>query len=164
VVYGRANNEQIVVDSALTLPAFLFAGDGTNALIDGGGGPTVEVGGAGGAVLKGGTGRNILIAGRGGAHLEGGKADDILIGGYTDFDNNLAALQAILAEWNSSDSNAVRTAALSSYFNATTVHDDGIADRIDSGSGQDWVFALLSGRQKDQLKGFNPNDTVVGIQ
>jgi hypothetical protein len=163
VVYDQGNHAHIRVGERLMLPAVLFAGDGSDTQVEGGGGPTVEVGGTGGGHLRGGRGRNVLIAGRGGASLDGGRADDILIGGYTDFDTNLAALQAILAEWNSSASYAARTAALGAYFNTTTVHDDGRADRIDGEGGRDWVFALLSGPQKDRVKGVASNATVVGI-
>jgi hypothetical protein len=152
------------VDKKLTLPAFLFGGNGANVQIQGGGGPTVEVGGSGGSgQLLGGTGRNILIAGPGGANLKGGSGDDILIGGFTNYDQNLAALEAIMAEWNSADSYATRTSVLSSYFNTSTVHDDGVSDQINGGGGQDWVFALLSGANQDQLTHLAPNDTVVGI-
>jgi hypothetical protein len=164
VVYGQGDNNQIQVDKKLTLPAFLFGGNGANVQIQGGGGPTVEVGGSGGnGLLLGGTGRNILIAGPGGAQLKGGSGDDILIGGFTNYDQNLAALEAIMAEWNSADSYAMRTSALSSFFNTSTVHDDGVADQINGGGGQDWVFALLSGANQDHLTHLAPNDTVVGI-
>jgi hypothetical protein len=163
VVYGRGDDEHIQVDPNLTLPAFLFAGDGADTLIQAGGGPTVEVGGKGGGILQGGTGRNILIAGQGGSTLVGTTSNDILIGGYTNYDNNLAALGAILTEWNSSSSVAVRTAALASSLNTTTVHDNGIANTLEGGGGQDWFFALLGGPNKDNLMGVAPNDTVVGI-
>jgi hypothetical protein len=56
-------------------------------------------------ILTGGTGRNVLIAGGGGdtldAHLSQG--DNLLIGGRTDWDTNLAALQAIMNEWDRTD-------------------------------------------------------------
>jgi predicted metal-binding membrane protein len=164
VVYGQGANDHIQVDKQLMLPTFLFAGNGANVHIEGGGGPTVEVGGSGGNDhLQAGTGRSILIAGQGGGHLQGSGGDDILIGGYTNFDNNLPALEAILAEWNSGDTYAVRTMALGFYFNTTTVHDDGIADLLEGGGGQDWVFALLSGPNQDKLGRIASNDTVVGI-
>jgi hypothetical protein len=163
VVYDQGNYAHIRVSERLTLPAVLFAGDGSDTWVEGGGGPTVEVGGKGGGRLRGGTGRSVLIAGRGGATLEGGSAEDVLIGGYTDFDANLAALEVILTEWGSSASYAARTAALGSYFNTTTVHDDGMSDLLCGGGGRDWVFALLSGSQKDRLRNIAGNATVVGI-
>jgi hypothetical protein len=141
----------------------LFAGDGEDTHIEAGGGPTVAVGGTGGVTVHGGTGRNILIAGPGGGRLIGNSNDDILIGGYTAFDHNLAALKAILAEWNSADSFATRTTALAGYLNTTTVHDDGVADHLGGGGGQDWFFALLRGPGHDKLDGVAPNDSVVNI-
>jgi autotransporter-associated beta strand protein len=58
-------------------------------------------------VFLGGTGRNVLIGGAAGdtldAHLSSG--DNILIGGWTDWDTNLAALDAIMAEWTRTDLN-----------------------------------------------------------
>jgi Ca2+-binding RTX toxin-like protein len=63
------------------------------------------VGNANPSTLKGGTGRNILIGGGGQATLDAsrGTSDNILIGGRTDWDMNLAALEAIMAEWDRPD-------------------------------------------------------------
>ena len=164
VVYGQAKNQEITVDNNVTLPAFLFTGDGPNAHIEAGGGPTVEVGGSGGNDhLEGGPMRDILIAGKGGGHLESHGGDDILIGGYTDYDHNLAALESIMAEWNSAGSYNVRTAVLSAQLNANTVHDDGVSDHLDGGAGRDWYFAKLAGAHKDDLDGVANNEILVGI-
>jgi hypothetical protein len=164
VVYGQGNGEHIQVNNNLLLPAFLFAGNGTNVQIQGGGGPTVEVGGSGGGGhLQGGSGRNILIAGSGGGQLQGGNGGSILIGGSTDYDRNLTALEAALAEWSSADSYAIRTtSAALAIFNAATVHSDGLADQLQGGGGNaalDWFFASTL----DQVTGKNPFDTVVAI-
>jgi hypothetical protein len=59
--------------------------------------------GDGGVTLQGGTGRNILIAGPSPAKLLGNTNQDILIGGTTDYDLNVTALKAILAEWTRTD-------------------------------------------------------------
>jgi hypothetical protein len=162
VVYGQGNGENIKVDSHLLLPAYLFAGNGSNTQIQGGGGPTVEVGGKGGGHLQGGPGRDILIAGSGGAQLQGGSAGSILIGGYTDEDTNLAALEAALTEWSSTDGYTTRTAVLASYFNSATVHSDGLADQIQGAGGSialDWLFVSAL----DSLSGINSFDTRVTI-
>jgi hypothetical protein len=57
------------------------------------------------STLTGGTGRNILIGGAGRSTLDArrGTGDNILIGGRTDWDMNLAALEAIMAEWDRTD-------------------------------------------------------------
>jgi Ca2+-binding RTX toxin-like protein len=161
VVFGQADNQQIEVDHALKLPAILFAGNGANAHIQAGGGPTVEVGGAGNDHLEGGTFRDILIAGSGTAHLEGHGGSDILIGGTTNHDNNVAALSAILAEWsNPNESFATRmnnllgttaTGLNGNYLlNPSTVHDNGHADNLDGDAGMDWYFASSQDQIRDR--------------
>ena len=164
VVHGGGGKKaHIEINPQVTLPALLFA-DGPDAHLQGGGGPTVEVGGGGGkdSLLEGGKGRSILIAGTGVAHLKGHSGDDILIGGTTAFDNNEAALLAVLAEWNSGESYLQHIANLQNapatmngqtvnpngsypavyYLNATTVHDNGLSDQLEGGD-LDWVFASL---------------------
>jgi phosphodiesterase/alkaline phosphatase D-like protein len=175
VVYGQSANERIKVARNLTLPAFLFGGNGANVQIEGGGGPTVEVGGSGqNNHLKGGTDRNILIAGIGGGHLEGDGTDDILIGGYTDYDQNLTALEAVLNEWNRSDEsylqrvanlqNAPATAGgqtvspngsytAAKYLTASTVHDNGVVDKLEGNGGLDWFLGQLTDDKKDKVDG-----------
>ena len=87
-----------------------------------GGGGTLTAAGSGNDVLIGeaadttltdtGTGRNILIAGGAGGDTLVGNGNDILVSGTTEYDSNnpanIAALDAILAEWASSDSYAKR--------------------------------------------------------
>jgi hypothetical protein len=163
VVYDQGNGANIQVNNNVRLPAYLFAGNGRNTQIQGGGGPTVEVGGSGGGTLRGGSGRNILIAGSGGAQLQGGTGGSILIGGFTDYDSNLAALEKALMEWNSSDSYSTRlSSAALSIFTASTVHSDGHADQLQGGGGTaalDWYFAS----SLDQVTGRNSNDVTVTI-
>jgi hypothetical protein len=163
VVYDQGDNAKIQIDSHLTLPAVLEAGNGVGDHIIGGGGPTVELGGAGGnGTLQGGTGRSILIAGPGGAQLQGGNAGNILIGGYTNSDNNLAALEAALEEWSSLADYATRLTDLAAIFNGTTVHSDGQADQLQGAGGSqplDWFFAPL----QDVLSGKNSQDQVTTI-
>jgi hypothetical protein len=164
VVYGQAPGILIAVNPNVMLPAFLFA-ENANAIIQGGGGPTVEVGGSGNNLLLGGTGRDILIAGQGPgvSALVGGSQDNILIGGYSDYDQNLAALMTIMGEWQSSDSYMTRTSVLSAYLNANTVHDDGAADVLAGGGASDWFFAKLDNPNEDILLGVGAGGTVVGI-
>src|SRR5207245_4053553 len=84
----------------LTVPAFLFGGDGNDTLDAGGStANNVLLGGAGADALTGGSGRDLLIGGLGADTLRGGGGDDILIGGYTDYDGNLQALCALMKEW-----------------------------------------------------------------
>ena len=85
----------------------LMGGTGNDTLIAGIGND-VLVGGSGNDVLMGGTGKNLLIAGGGADNVVGGTNQDLIIGGSTTYDNNLTALAAIMAEWTSADTYAVR--------------------------------------------------------
>jgi N-acetylneuraminic acid mutarotase len=167
VVYGQASKQHITVGSNLLLPAVLYAGNGDNAALQGGGGPTVEVGGSGkGGHLNGGSGRNILIAGPGSSQLSGGNGSgSILIGGSTDLNGNVTALLAAVNEWASTDNYSTRIAALGTTFNSTTVHDNATANALqgDGKAQSDWVFAELSGTRKDSLSGIGKGDTVTGL-
>ncbi len=66
----------------------VFGGSGNNILV-----------GNGNNVLKGGSGRDILISGGGTSILQAGSGEAILIGAHYLFDTNLAALDALMAEW-----------------------------------------------------------------
>jgi hypothetical protein len=107
----------------------------------------VLVGGAGADTIRGGAGRSILIGGAGADSVTGGSGDDIVIGGTTSYDGSFAALEAILAEWQSADSYAtrvskIRTGVTGGYklVNGTTVHDDAAVDTLTGGPGADWFF------------------------
>src|SRR5207245_7905358 len=100
--------------------------------------------------LVGGLGADVL-------HSDGG--DDILIGGTTDYDSNLAALDAVMKEWGRTDADySTRIKHLSgtlsgglngAYFlTASTVHDDAAIDTLYGDGGMDWFFAKLSGTNK----------------
>jgi hypothetical protein len=82
-----------------------FAGISGIQDVTGGMGNSMLVGDANPNILVGGTGRNVLIGGAGADTLDASRAtgDNILIGGATDFDSNLAALNAIFAEWTRTD-------------------------------------------------------------
>jgi Ca2+-binding RTX toxin-like protein len=114
-------------------------------------GNDVLVGDANANVLRGGTGRNLIIGGRGANTLYGGGGQNILIGGYTDYDQKLIALQALMREWVRTDLSfnqrifdLTNGSGLSGSFvlNTTTVHDNGAADALyESYTGAlDWFF------------------------
>src|SRR5262249_37003495 len=111
-----------------------------------------------------------LIGGAGQATLQAGVGDDILIGGTTDYDNNAAALAAILAEWSRTDIDyATRIAHLTgsmsgglngSYvLNSNTVRGNRQADNLYGGTGMDWfmtgttdvIFNKTSGEAVTQI-------------
>src|SRR5205823_11639035 len=111
VAYGNAGDDDIQVAGAISLPAWLYGGDGNDRL-KGGNGNNVLVGGAGDDLLVGGSGRDLLIGGGGADRMIGNGGDDILLGGTTAYDFNHAALCAIMAEWGSSHNFATRVANL----------------------------------------------------
>ena len=144
-VQGFAGNDQIEVSSAIKIKTIIDGGAG-NDQIQGGGGPNVLLGNTGNDFIFGGSNRDVLIGGDGKDQLFGRGSGDILIGGQTTHDSNSAELLAILAEWTSSDSYATRVDKLRNgtgglpALNSTTVLDDGVADHLFGGFGQDWFF------------------------
>jgi Ca2+-binding RTX toxin-like protein len=66
----------------------VFGGQGNNILV-----------GNGNNLLRAGSGRDILISGGGNSTLLAGAGEDILIGAHYIFDTNLAALNALMAQW-----------------------------------------------------------------
>ncbi len=150
VVYGQAGDDWIIVSHSVTQTSELYGGDGNNVLV-GGGGSNLLVGGAGDDVLIGGLGRNLMIGGGGNDVLIGGPRGDLAIGGSTVYDGNEAALQALLAEWNSADDYQTRVARLTGtlagglngayLLNASTVSDDGVRDFLLGLGGADWFLA-----------------------
>jgi large repetitive protein len=169
VAYGQSGNNVIMVSPAITLPAFLYAGPGSDTLI-GGSGDNVLVGGGGADTLIGGTGHNVLIAGSGPSKLYstrlgalvGSTSGSILIGGTTDFDHNDTALAAIMHEWGSSDSYATRVTKIKTgsltapgvALTSTTVHATKAVDQLYASTGWDW---FLAPSLTDQLLGLDPH-------
>jgi Ca2+-binding RTX toxin-like protein len=115
--------------------------------------PLIALGQAGADQIQGGQGRDLIIGGTGADQLMGHREEDILIGGSTAYDTNLAALLAIIREWNAERSFSERMQNLtdgtgtSERLNGNvflipghTVFDDEDADEIDGGAGSDWVF------------------------
>ena len=122
----------------------LLAGEGTDDLF-GGRGDDVLVAGADNDMLFGGSGRDLMIGGLDGDFLIGGSGDDILIGGITIHDNDIAALDAAMAIWTSSDSFNTRVAQLTGagglLESGVAVFDDDDSDVLIGGGGRDLLFA-----------------------
>ena len=167
VVYGQAGNDDIKVDDDITIPAWLYGGDGNDRL-KGGNGPNVLVGGAGDDLLVGGNGRDILIGDIGADRLIGNGGDDILIGGYTSYDALDGALAAIAAEWTSNHDFATRVANISDQMNSPgfanrlngnyllidagvgqTVFNDSSKDTLEGDAGRDWFFTGAADKLTD---------------
>ena len=134
-------------------------GSGDDTLVGAAAAPAVLLGMAGNDTLTGGSNRDILVGGLGNDSLTGAAGDDILIAGTTSFDDQEAAWIAILAEWTSTRTFAVRTANIlgpgttgrangSNFLNraadaiADTVFSElGSTDNLLGQAGQDWFFS-----------------------
>jgi hypothetical protein len=195
LVYGQSGNDTIQLVSSkiagttyyITVPAFIYGG-GTGHEIFSVAGSTannVVIGGGGTNQITGGLGRDLLIAGLGASKLFAGSAGDILIGGWTDYDltstamtydQKLAALEAIMAEWGSADSYTTRVNDLTnggglngSYLlNTGTVHDNGQTDTLfgfPAAAPLDWFFAsAASVLNPDIIKHQNTGEVTTTIQ
>jgi len=103
-------------------------------------------GGAGDDILAGGPANDVLIGGVGKDQLRGLGGEDLLIGGTTVYDGNTSQLSSLLAAWLSSAPYASRVAQIESELFPTrlksndSVFDDGVADELFGGDGQDWFF------------------------
>jgi phospholipase C len=172
-VYAQGGDDGIVIDPAVTVPAFAFGGGGDD-VIQAGGGPTVLVGGKGDNTLVGGSGASLLIGGAGQSHIKAGSGDSIQIAGTTDFDANLEALRALEAEWSRTDATYVQrvahlnggaTGGLNGPYllDATTVHHGSGKSVLEGGSGHDLFFARLFGPKKDRIDGLQDGEIVTEI-
>ena len=79
------------------------------------------------------------------------------------YDQKLASLNAIMAEWGSTDSYTTRLSALASYLNSNTVHDNSASGKplvdqlLGNASANDWFFA----GSNDVVKGKNAVVTTI---
>jgi len=172
----------------VTVPAVLY-GDGDNDTLDASGSKANNAlfGGAGNDNLLGGLGRDLLVGGGGSDKLSAiNGGDSILIGGTTDYDREsraltydrkLTAVFAIMAEWGRTDlpgtalqQYQTRVAHLASggrlngtwFLNATTVHDDGVADTLTGSTiAFDWFFADTT--HKDTLKNWRTGEVITYV-
>jgi Ca2+-binding RTX toxin-like protein len=155
--------------------AILFGGSGNGGKLTAvGTGNNILIGGAGTDTLTDTSGGHNILIGGGGADTITGNGKDILISGTTSYDSNssanIAALDAILAEWASSDLYKTRinkimagvgsggTAAL----NTTTVHSDGLVNTLSDGSQptqNNWFFAS----SQDNITKKQANEVVTTI-
>ncbi len=158
-----------------TLNAILFGGAGNGSTLSAtGSGNDVLIGGAGKDALSDtGTGYNILIGGPGVDTLTG-NGNDILISDSTSYDRNtnanIAALDAILAEWSSSDSYSLRISKIMSGItvgtstvglNATTCQSDGVANTVSDGTASAQNNWFIVNNKDKVTKKSNETQTVV---
>jgi Ca2+-binding RTX toxin-like protein len=183
IVYGQAGDDTIKLQVNVvykepvyvSTPAFLFGDDGNDTLnTQGSSANNVLEGGAGNDTLQAGSGRDLLVGGLGADVLHGDGGDDILVGGTSDHDSNLAALNAVMAEWGRTDVdyntrvkhlNGTQSGGLNggTSLTASTVHDDAAIDTLSGEGGMDWFFALLSGPNQDTVKGQAPGELITTL-
>jgi hypothetical protein len=145
-----------------------LTGGGGNILIGGAGSNTLVDAYAGSATA----GRSLLIGGTGNSILTAGAAGDMLIAGTTSYDANYAALQSLLAEWQSADNYTTRFQRLEGLqsgglngkyklvWGSTVKDTDGLSVLTGGGAGAglDWFFANYPGGN-DTIKNFDaPGD------
>ena len=174
----------IVDASAFTGVTNLTAGGTVDAILFGGSanGGTLSATGSGNNVLIGGSGKNTLtdtssgdniLIGGAGADSITGNGNDILISGTTSYDSNtsanIAALDAILAEWSSSDPYSLRISKIMSgvgsggtdALNSSTCQSDGVTNTVSdgpSGAQNNWFIV----NSKDKVtKQSNETETIV---
>jgi hypothetical protein len=187
LIYGQGGKDTITVKPDvvgktsyyLQVPAMLYGegSGGDHISAAGSAANNVLTGHGANEVLTGGQGRDLLIAGTGAATLNAGAGADILIGGSTNYDigsssgmtydKQLAAVDAIMAEWGSAASSTTRVHALvvDGYLNGSTVHDNSasgkpVADQLlGNALVNDWFFAGVN----DAVKGKSKNAQVTSI-
>jgi hypothetical protein len=157
-----------------TVNAILFGGSANGSTLSAAGsGDDVLIGGSGNDRLKdSGTGYNILIGGPGSDTITG-NGHDILTSGTTSYDSNtstsIAALDAILAVWSSSDAYLLRVSEISSgvgpggseAFNSSTCQSDDAANVVsDGGSSARNNWFIVNSKDKVTKKN-NETETIV---
>jgi hypothetical protein len=163
VAFGMGGNDRITVDSRLTQTAWLYGGGGNDLLV-GGSGTDMLFGQDGSDTLIGGQGRDILFGGFGADLLYGHYTraeltvqddSDLLMGGTTVYENQPAALCAMLHEWSNLDiaftdrqTHLRQGLDNGTVLNDTTVLDDNAIDRLFSERQKDWFFADASRRDR----------------
>ncbi|MEL6106212.1 MAG: Ig-like domain-containing protein, partial [Planctomycetota bacterium] len=146
----------------------IHAGDGNDLVLGAAGddwiygndGLDFLLGGDGHDCIHGGDGADLIVGGTGADWIDGEDGRDLLIAGFTDFDNNTDALDAIHSEWTSRKTWRRKLANLRSgegeHLNGIrllaneTVHDDEHVDRLSGGRGRDQFFASITDRLRDR--------------
>ena len=146
--YGLGGNDVIHAAGSIELSVWLYGGMGNDRL-KGGAGHDVLLGGDDDDLLVGGSGRDLLIGGTGADRVVGNADDDILIAGYTIFDSDPTALDAIMDEWIRTDildqqridnlKTGVGPDGLVLLDNSTVLN-DGVADILTGSAGLDWFW------------------------
>jgi len=156
LVYCLEGNDELQVIGSVSVAIWGYGGLGNDRL-KGGDGHDVLIGGDGDDLLVGGNGRDMLIGGFGADRIVGNADDDILIAGVTAYDDNQAALQALMDSWTGNLSYDQRVSSLQDstqrggvYLGSATIGNDSSADVLTGSSGLDWfLFDATKDRATD---------------
>src|SRR5262249_20684108 len=102
VVHGLGGDDDIEVAGDVDIPAWLYGEAGDDRL-KGGAGDDVPSAGDRPDQHHGSGGRHLPLGGPASDRLNGNGDNDILVAGTTDFDANVLALNAVMAEWTRGD-------------------------------------------------------------
>lgn len=168
-ISGSTGTDQIIVarntDMTLTNTSLALVGL-----------PTLTLSAVETATLTGGDSDNRLNASAftlGPVTLQGGNGDagdDILMGGTSTYSSNKAAIDAIMAEWKSTNAYAVRVSNLLNggglngtyrLYSATVQNDSGAVDSLTGGSELDWFFESLGDSLKDLTTSIGELETTI---
>jgi hypothetical protein len=176
-LYGGAGDDHLIDPSGHLNR--LVGGDGNDLLLGGDGddvmigqrGNDVIVGRGGDDLIAGNQGLDLLIGSAGADTLYGHAGDDILIAGFTTYDDNEAALLALLTEWVSKTDYATRVGILRSGSTplgarlkaGETVNNDSERDTMQGGAGIDWFFADLGDAPENDVIQHAADDEFVDL-
>lgn len=169
VYYLGDGNDVGFVSNQIDLDVTMFGGAGHDMLLGGNGNDSL-LGGDGDDTLVGRSGDDLLIGGDGADMIIGQGGEDILISGTTSYDNNLSAIDSIMAVWTSGDDYETRVANITDQNQAVflvadiTVFDDDDADALIGGRDKDLYFANLEGGTEDFVAGLRNSEFVEDLE
>lgn len=150
ILLAKGGDDTINLGALKNLPAIIFGGAG-NDVLKGSKFSDLLIGGSGNDVIQGGAGNDLMIGGDGADALNGSGGDDILLAHastYDDYtDNNLAALLALQASWNTPGGYAARVSAVTIASGASprlaneVLLADQMADILNGAGGAELFFA-----------------------
>jgi autotransporter-associated beta strand protein len=145
-----ADKSDIQVDLALHMASQVASTVSNIANVTGSQGNSLLVGDANANVLQGGAGRNVIIGGAGVDTIRGGGGDNLLITDATSYDNQIAALEALMKYWDAATTfdsrvtglkKGVTVGGLFLELNKNTVQNDNVKDHVYGGAGLNWFIA-----------------------
>lgn len=155
---GNAYNDEILIDAAVEIEAYLTGGDGSDTLGGGKLGDTLQ-GGNQDDWLLGRAGADALYGDAGNDYLEGGADGDRIDGGAGDWDTASYINSTAGVSVNLTTSSHTGDAAGDTFFGIEIFEGSRHADNFTGASGSD-IFAGLEG--DDTLNGEAGNDLLVG--